>query len=1117
MTSDLLASLRYLIIVFLFDVLLGTNYVTAEDHKNTEQVAITPGEFHSIKIDRQSIHPILIKLSNFGVDCYLELNNNGKVQKIASWRGADGIINAIIALEEIASIKVTVATAESRGAPGHYSIEVKPIDLSNKRFIENEKNTMKALDEFFRSYSGEANRLPKAKNLLKKSLAYWLDERSDQDIGRIAYHLAYVAFDMGLYSESADNFNLAQKHWTKASRFDDAAAALNLRGLSFDKLGRYDEAIAQYEEAKNLRVQISELEKAAISDNNIALIYLKRGEVFRAVDVFKNSALTFGLSIEFIESSLPNEDYFKNEVERLKNSKYLKHMVSIINNLADAYLKMGRFEISLRYRLVAKDVSSAMSDKREVYLIKNNFAETLAKNGKLEESLKQFEQLEVELKQKEMTPILALVYKNVGDIYLDYGLFELATNKYESALALREKQKNVKRQADLLLALAKASNHKKNGNDKARSYLTKAEKIYKKSKVKDRHRQAIGMLSEIDINEGKLSNARKLLSEAIESANTDNDELGLAELKMVEGYLERKSGNIDSAIKSYELSNEIYSSNLDFLKLSSGYFELSKLFKSKSDISTAIKMAESALDNLSYVSVEMLSADRKANFLSRNSEVYKELIYLYYKAGSQDKSIRLLQQFKSSTLGEWGVSFESIDQKNKFEELRTSFESKISAFNRIRGPKASKNQSRSVESRVALKDELSKDLANIRNELDKILSKNRTKSKRKISSTLDLSDDEILVEYFLYNPISLAFVYKNNGLEVIELPSEEEINTYVDDVRYALKSHDYRSWIKATNTFSNELLSFLPKAKAKAKDASADSKSSNLIQRLIIVPDGSLSLIPFASLPYSQKSIINKFEVSMGLSSKIVSTNSTNLDLSKSTIAVFYDPVYQVDDPRMPAAKPTSSASNLSLVNYQVATRSGLSLSRLKESDTEAREIMALSPANTKLISGHDVNKDTVLSEKYKESNIWHFATHGVPNESSSMMSGLELSRYDKSGKSIPSLLSGMEVATMQLSQDLVVLSACETNIGKFYRGEGFLGLSRWFIEAGAKNVVSSLWKVDDKATSVLMAEFYRQLIKEKQPPATALRRAQLYMKNQSRWRDPYYWAGFIIQSGVAK
>ena len=100
----------------------------------------------------------------------------------------------------------------------------------------------------------------------------------------------------------------------------------------------------------------------------------------------------------------------------------------------------------------------------------------------------------------------------------------------------------------------------------------------------------------------------------------------------------------------------------------------------------------------------------------------------------------------------------------------------------------------------------------------------------------------------------------------------------------------------------------------------------------------------------------------------------------------------------------------------------------------------------------------------------------------------------------------------MKLNADLVVLSACQTALGKEVHGEGLVGLTRGFMYAGSPRVVASLWKVDDVATAELMKRFYAKMLKENMRPAAALRAAKIEMMNQERWSEPYYWAAFELQ-----
>jgi CHAT domain-containing protein len=108
--------------------------------------------------------------------------------------------------------------------------------------------------------------------------------------------------------------------------------------------------------------------------------------------------------------------------------------------------------------------------------------------------------------------------------------------------------------------------------------------------------------------------------------------------------------------------------------------------------------------------------------------------------------------------------------------------------------------------------------------------------------------------------------------------------------------------------------------------------------------------------------------------------------------------------------------------------------------------------------------------------------------------------------------LSLGDIYNLELGADLVVLSGCETALGREIRGEGLVGLTQGFLYAGARRVVASLWRVEDRATAELMGRLYRGLLQEGLRPAAALRQAQLAIAAERRWRDPYFWAPFVLQ-----
>ena len=159
-----------------------------------------------------------------------------------------------------------------------------------------------------------------------------------------------------------------------------------------------------------------------------------------------------------------------------------------------------------------------------------------------------------------------------------------------------------------------------------------------------------------------------------------------------------------------------------------------------------------------------------------------------------------------------------------------------------------------------------------------------------------------------------------------------------------------------------------------------------------------------------------------------------------------------------------------------------------------------------------NANRETATSPKLAQYRMVHFATHGLVNSQHPELSGLVLSLVNEKGKPQNGFLALQDIYNLNLPVELVVLSGCETALGKDIQGEGLIGLTRGFMYAGAARVVASLWKIDDLATAELMARFYKAIEEQGMRPAAALQAAQIQIWRQQRWKSPYYWAAFQIQ-----
>lgn len=409
-----------------------------------------------------------------------------------------------------------------------------------------------------------------------------------------------------------------------------------------------------------------------------------------------------------------------------------------------------------------------------------------------------------------------------------------------------------------------------------------------------------------------------------------------------------------------------------------------------------------------------------------------------------------------------------------------------------------------------------------------------------------LDKGTLLLEYSLGDDVSYLFVVSHDSIKSYELPKSTELESAARQVyeRLAARNlHRANESLEQRNSRIARADVEYPKAAQRLSQMLIAPAAAELgSKRLLIVADGALLQIPFGALtdPTSaggQPLIAIHEVVSLASASVLAAQRRETSDRMPGgrQLALFADPVFERDDPRVkeiasrkqpgqsgsrnPSTQRSASEGNVEVPREfeRAAGEAGildgrLKIRRLPFSRAEADTILALTPraSNLKAVD-FDANRKAVTTADLGQYRIVHFATHALINSEHPELSGIVLSLINRQGQKIDGFLRLNEIYNLNLPADLVVLSACQTALGKEIQGEGLIGLTRGFMYAGAARVVASLWKVDDEATAELMGRFYEKMLKRGQPSAAALRQAQVEMSRQDRWRSPYFWAGFAM------
>lgn len=384
--------------------------------------------------------------------------------------------------------------------------------------------------------------------------------------------------------------------------------------------------------------------------------------------------------------------------------------------------------------------------------------------------------------------------------------------------------------------------------------------------------------------------------------------------------------------------------------------------------------------------------------------------------------------------------------------------------------------------------------------------------------------DTLLLEYALGDEKSYAWLVDGEKILAHELPSAAEIRRSARAFRQALMPPTAREHETASE--------YLQRQHASERAQLLHSRELGRLllsgldlpagKRVLVVPDGPLQYVPFAALPVTGRRtgttpLIAHHDVTMLPSASVLAAlrkAAAKRSPPTAGVAIIADPVFENAETSSPAHAAMSAASGRShdLKRALQDIRGSQHIVRLPGSRSEALAIQEIvGPEHARLALGFDANRKSVINGSLAHYRVIHFATHGIADTRHPEMSGLILSLLSPRGDHQDGYLRLSDIYNLKLSADLVVLSSCDSALGKDLESEGIIGLPRGFLYAGARAVIASLWKVDDDATAELMKGLYGRMQQGKSPQA-ALRESQLELARDSRYRQPYYWAAFVLE-----
>ena len=846
--------------------------------------------------------------------------------------------------------------------------------------------------------------------------------------------------------------------------------------------------------------------------------------------------------------------------EARKALDYFDQTITLAVALNDRRLEAGAHTYAGGMRDIVGDVDKALDHyQRAIKLSRNGgsrFAEgsALSNIGKIYSDLADWQQalafyeqaLTVYKSLTDAKPSEALTLNNIGVAYSRSGEQEKALDYLQQALALQRAAKDKNSESRSLINIGRV--YRLMGEyQKAQTSYSQAQAIQKETN--NRAHQA-DTLDEIGIaysEEGQLDKALDYLNQAVQIQHT------LGNLRR-EGVILANLGEAYNRLRQPDKATEQFTKALSILQeigdLSASARALEGLARaedSRGKLDDARKHIEESLALIETVRTRASNLQMRSAYRASVENAYEfyidVLMQQHAKDPSQRRDAEALQASERGRarnlleqLGESRVNIrQGVDANllQKERELTRLLNAKAERELQLKARKGSADELATLRREIgSLEEDYQQVQAAIRQTSPQYsaLTQPQPLGLKEIQQQLDA--DTLLLEYSLGKERSYLWAVGRDSLKSYVLPGQQEIEKAKDQVYESLTA---RSVVKSLETPAQRSSRI---AQADKDFEQAAGELSRMIlapaaselgsKRLVIVADGALQYVPFAALsvPSSSRTslptqplIVDHEVISLPSVSAfaVQRENLANRELAPKTLAVVADPVFSTSDPRVKkdAGQNSSDTSTRSFEHLPANTAAGsqLSIPRLPFTRWEADRILAVARAGSNLKAlDFRATRTMATSGELSKYRYVHFATHGYLDTSRAGLSAIVLSLFDEEGKPQDGFLRTHDVYNLKLPAELVVLSACETGLGKDVRGEGLEGLTRGFMYAGARRVVVSLWNVNDKATASLMQRLYTGMLRSNKTPAAALRAAQIEMLRTAQWQSPYYWAPFVMQ-----
>lgn len=919
-------------------------------------------------------------------------------------------------------------------------------------------------------------------------------EPNHPKIATVINNIGVIYKRMRMHKKALDYFNRALKMRIAHFGEDDlsVATSYNNVGIIYWMDGKYQEALFAYQKALDIRKSIlgSKHHEISKSLNNL-------GALQHSMGIYDAALTSFFEALDIKIASLGKDH---------------PEVAAVYNNIGIIYQSKGELNHAKEYFLKVLEMFERADPKDYVSLSKiyNDIGVTFLYQKQYDNALNYFSQsFEIQKHMlRDKTPELAGSYSNIGFVYLEQERYDLALENFRHALRI-QKTLLGERHPQVANSYGNIGTvYWREGKlDSSLIFLQTAYRIREKM-LDQKHPKLVNNknnIGSIFIKQGKFDSALSVLADIIHKDSSDWQQA----LKDI--------GNRDDLLPGPELVKTMSYIAKAF------YFLYSQDHSDKKNLQLSYDAYCSTIHLIEMILSGFVHPKDKQKLLDQNFKDFEGAIQMAFRLGLYKESDSLLQQAfsfsersKSIMLREYWRKQQIHQHADIPQDLLTSINDLSSYTNNLKKARYQEQRKGLEMDSVKLLD-LQAHIYEAQSKRDSLIKLVETfypayfnlNFKREVITVTGiqetLSPDQSLIEYFQTENSIFVFLIQKDTFLVKQLPIPPKFSEIITAFRHGML-HKYDSKIASISLIESPCNQAYQQLAYQLYQILLEPLAPFLTEGLIIIPDADLSYLPFDALltdPWDGDTsatnlpfLIRKHRISYAFSATLLQEMQQKQVKPEKTLLAMA--------PSFPLLDGSGNKPHF-------ASRG--SFAPLIKNKAESKAVAELFSGDVFLDQSATRATFLRLAHLYK---ILHLSTHGLLNDSLSQYSFLAFFDSTETSQLRPddpypaeASLYLADLYHLQLNAEMVVLSACETGIGNYVKGEGIASLARGFSYAGVKSIITTLWSISDQRSMSLMVFFY-EFLAGGYPKDEALRLAKLRIIEEGVYNDPYYWAGFI-------